>query len=419
MSRPPRAEAPPDLLVVGAGPAGLALAIRARQLGLSVTVLERSPRPPVDKACGEGLMPDGLARLAELGVVLPEGECAPFRGIRYVDGDTVADGTFPAATPGGEGGPPSGAGLGVRRTVLHRALADRAAEAGVALRWGVKATGLAAPAGAGEAPGVESDHGPLRGRVLVGADGLRSKVRRWAGLEGRSGSAPSGTPTPSGRGRGGPARFGVRRHFRLAPWSDRVEVHWAHRCEAYVTPVGPDLVGVAMLWSGDPASFDALLARFPAVARRLEGAPAASRDRGCGPLRQRPRGVVRGRIALVGDASGYLDAITGEGLSLAFHQAFALTEAARAASGGEAWDLRAYDRAHRRLRRLPEALIRLLLLAEGRPPLRRRTVRALAADPELFDRLLALHAGAVGLRELGPAGTLGLAGRLARRLALP
>ena len=381
-----------DLLIVGGGPAGLATAIRARQAGLGATVLDRS-RPPVDKPCGEGLMPDGLARLTELGVTLSPHESAPFRGIRYLDEHTVADGDF----PGGRSG--DGGGLGVRRTVLHRALVARAEAVGVDLRWGERATGIDIGP---EAVAVTTTDGVHRGRVLVGADGLRSRVRRWAGLE-----APE-EPGVSGRRR---ARFGVRRHFRLAPWSDRVEVHWTDGAEAYVTPVAPDLVGVAMLWSGETSGFDELLSRFPALAARLAGAPAASDDRGCGPLRQRPRAVVRGRIALVGDASGYLDAITGEGLSLAFHHAFALVDAVTAR------DLRRYARAHRRLRRLPEALIRLLLAVERRPALRRRTLRALAADPELFSRLLAVHARSAPVSEVGFGGALRLTGRLAWRLA--
>lgn len=394
-----------DLLVVGGGPAGLAVAIRARQAGLTATVLDRSS-PPIDKPCGEGIMPDGLARLAELGVSVAQEESAPFRGIRYLDGEAVAEGDFPGDGTGPAVGPPLG--LGVRRTVLHRALTARAEAVGVELRWGERATGLAPPAGGGpgEPPGVATDGGVLRGRFLIGADGLRSRVRRWAGLEGRA--AAPGDPH---------ARFGVRRHYRLAPWSDRVEVHWADGCEAYVTPAGPELVGVAMLWSGGTASFDGLLARFPALARRLAGAPTASRDLGCGPLAQRPRRVARGRIALVGDASGYLDAITGEGLSLAIHQAFALVEAVVAVEAGRARDLTPYERAHRRLRRLPEALIRLLLLAERRPWLRRRAIRALAADRALFDRLLGLHAGTVPVSVLGLSGTLRLGGRLAWRLA--
>lgn len=407
MSRSPGGPAGlPDLLVVGGGPAGLAVAIRARQAGLTATVLDRS-HPPVDKPCGEGIMPDGLARLDELGVVLPPEGSAPFRGIRYLDYDAVAEGDFPGDFPG-DGGAPA-AGLGVRRTVLHRALAERAEAAGVELRWGGRATGLEPPEGRarpGVGPGVVTGSGTLRGRYLVGADGLRSRVRRWAGLEGRA-------TEPGDRH----ARFGVRRHYRLPPWTDRVEVHWAERCEAYVTPVGPELVGVAMLWSGGPASFDQLLGRFPALRRRLAGAPAASRDQGCGPLAQRPRRVARGRLALVGDASGYLDAITGEGLSLAFHQAFALVETIGAIDAGRAGDLAPYERTHRRLRRLPETLIRLLLAAERRPWLRHRAVRALAADRELFERLLGLHSGTVALSALGAPGLLRLGGRLARRLA--
>mgnify|MGYP000355581156 CR=1 FL=1 len=80
----------PDLLIVGGGPAGLATAIAARLAGLTATVLDRS-RPPIDKPCGEGLMPAGVARLEALGVRLAEGAGRPFRGIRYRDGELVAD----------------------------------------------------------------------------------------------------------------------------------------------------------------------------------------------------------------------------------------------------------------------------------------------------------------------------------------
>src|SRR5579864_6112851 len=220
-----------DLLVIGGGPAGLATAIAARLAGMSVRVVERS-RPPIDKACGEGLMPDAVARLGELGVALAPGEGWRFRGIRYLDGETVAEGVFPRA-----------GGLGVRRLDLHRALARRAEELGVELCWGIAATGLA-PADWPAAPsaGACTDCSGLElaaARWVVGADGLRSRVRRWAGLE----TAPAPVHC---------RRFGVRRHFACRPWSDMVEVHWGPGCEAYVTPVGPRLVGVAMLWGGPP-----------------------------------------------------------------------------------------------------------------------------------------------------------------------
>ena len=173
-----------------------------------------------------------------------------------------------------------------------------------------------------------------------------------------------------------------------------------------MTPVAPRQVGVAMLWSGGPASFEELLGRFPALAARLAGAPEASRDRGAGPLEQRVRGVVRGRLALVGDASGYLDAITGEGLAVALHQAEAVADAMAAG------DLGRYAAAHRRIARLPEAMTRLVLAIERRPRLRRRVVRALAAEPALFSRLLGIHGRSLPARELGLDGALRLAWRL-------
>jgi flavin-dependent dehydrogenase len=440
------------------------VAIGARLAGATATVLDRRA-PPIDKACGEGLMPDGVAALARLGIEPAQLGGRPFRGIRYVDrGRDGGEGTEARGEfPGGAGR----GGLGVRRTRLHAALARRAAEVGVDARWGVTVRGLVrgdpaprrdggceiaredSPAGGrsgGDRFAVATDDGPLAGRWLVAADGLHSPLRRWAGLDG-----------PPARRR----RFGVRRHFRIAPWSDCVEVWWARGCEAYVTPVAADEVGVALLWSagetedpadgepsdddsaqaGPPASddppatppsasppraatwdppprsslrtparptFPRLLAAFPRLAARLAGAPAVSRDRGAGPLERRPRAVWRGNLALVGDASGYLDAITGEGLALAFHQAEALVEALR---GG---DLAPYAAAHRRLRRLPDAFIALLLAVERRPWLRRRMIRALAAEPALFSRLLGVHARSVPLAEFGVRGAARLAWGLAR-----
>jgi menaquinone-9 beta-reductase len=384
------ADAATDLLVIGGGPAGLATAIAARLAGMSARVLERA-RPPVDKACGEGLMPDAVARLGELGVELAPGEGWRFRGIRYLDGETVAEGVFPRA-----------GGLGVRRLHLHQALARRAAEVGVDLRWGVTVHGLApAPAAAmaGSSAGLvaaggHTDRSGLEmaaARWVIGADGLRSRVRRWAGLEG---------PPPRRR------RFGVRRHHACRPWSDMVEVHWGPGCEAYVTPVGPREVGVAMLWSDRKARFDDLLAHFPALAARLDGAPVTSRDRGAGPLLQRPRAVCRGNVALVGDASGYVDAITGEGLAVALHQSAALIDALAAG------DLAGYAGRHRRIGRLPDNLTSLLLAVERRPWLRHRMVRALAAEPALFSRLLGIHARALPPARLGIDGALRLVYRL-------
>lgn len=350
-----------DLIVVGGGPAGLAVALQARQAGLSVTVVDRA-EPPIDQPCGEGIMPDGLARLASLGVTLGPGDHRPFLGIRYLDGETVVEGRFPAEP-----------GWGVRRTRLHAAMVARAEAVGVDLRWGCTVTGLGSR-------GVLTEEGAIPARWWVGADGRLSRVRRWAGWE---------PPLPGLR------RFGVRRHYAVEPWAELIEVYWGERCEAYVTPVGPGEVGVAMLWSDGTASFDELLARFPSLSARLRDAEPTSRDRGAGPLACPVRTVAGQRLALVGDASGFVDAIAGEGLSLAFHQAFALVEAI------EAGDLSLYARAHRQIVRRPEWMTLALLVLERRPWLRRRWIRTLAGDPDLFSRLLALHVRSLGPRDFG------------------
>lgn len=364
-----------DVVVAGGGPAGLATAIGAAAAGFSTVVVEER-RPPVDRACGEGLMPDGAARLAELGVLLPPGHSMRFDGICYIDGPLRAEGRFP-----------DGRGLGIRRTVLHEAMRDRAERLGVELRWGSRVTGL-------RPDGIETDRGRVRGRFTVAADGRNSMVRRLAGLE-RS--------APPRR------RIGVRRHFAVHPWSTLVEVHWADDCEAYVTPVGDGLVGVALLCEHPVVRFDEWIGRFPELVDRLAGAAAASRDRGAGPFGRRCRRAVRGRLAMVGDAAGSLDPISGEGLSVAFHEARAVVESI--AAGG----LEGYAKAHRRIRRLPTILTGMLTLAVARPALRRRMMCALSSSGTLFDRLLAIGSRAMTPTILGREGVLSLAWELARR----
>jgi flavin-dependent dehydrogenase len=362
-----------DLVVVGGGPAGLVTAIAARERGLSVVVLDKRT-PPIDKACGEGLMPSGVRLLESLGVQVDPADRAPFSGIAWIDGELRAEADFP-----------EGEGLGIRRLHLHEALVGRAVEAGVELRWGQPVTGL-------RDGGVESAHGVVAGRWVIGADGLNSRVRAWAGLDG---------PLPARR------RFGQRRHFAVAPWSPRVEVHWAEGCEAYVTPVGRERVGVAVLYGGRKARFEERLAGFPELWDRLAAARPDSSVRAWGPLRRRARAVARAPVFLVGDASGYVDAITGEGLSLAFEQGLAL---ARCLAEGTP---RRYASLHRRIVRRPVALIEALLWIEQHPRLRRRLVAALSHNPEAFAQLLGLNDG-LPMLSLRPATLLRLAPALIR-----
>jgi flavin-dependent dehydrogenase len=327
-----------DLLVAGGGPIGLATALYAARAGIDVGVIE--PREGViDKACGEGLMPGAVAALTGLGVRL---DGHPITGIRYVDGTHRAEAPFR-----------HGDGRGVRRTSLHRAMREAVLTAGVetdprAVREVID----------------RGDHLLVDGeptRYLVAADGLHSPVRRMTGLD---------VPAATAR------RYGQRCHVDVDPWTSFVEVHWSASSEAYVTPVGPGRVGVAVLTT-QRRGFSDLIADFPGLVERLRGAPAPE-VRGAGPLRQQARHRVAGRVLLVGDAAGYVDALTGEGIALGVAQARAAVDALVAG------DPARYDRDSRRLSRRHELLTRGLLAATRRPGVRRRVVPAAAALPWVF-----------------------------------
>jgi menaquinone-9 beta-reductase len=357
-----------DVMVVGGGPAGLAAAIGAARQGLSVVLLERDALPR-DKPCGEGVMPPGVAVLERLGALgrIAASEMCPIRGVRYVQEDgRVLEGRLPGA-----------GGLGIRRTALSRALLEQA----VAVRVDVRAkTGVRAHRREPESVAVETDHGTLRARILVAADGLHSPLRRAEGLE------------ASVRG---PRRFGVRQHFARAPWTDFVEVHLSKGAEAYVTPCGPARLGVAFLWSDgavDPrAGLPELLERFPRLRGRLRGVPTDTESRGAGPFRQRARAWVRDRFVLLGDAAGYVDAITGEGISVALVAAEALASCLSEAvqANGDARQFVPYRRTAGRAFRTYAWTAQAVLGLARRPRLRTLAIIALSTQPRAFPWLLA------------------------------
>jgi len=321
----------------------------ARQEGLSVTVYE--PRPfPVDKACGEGLMHPALETLAALGIDGLPG--IDFLGIRYVDGQDSAEGRFRY-----------GPGRGVRRTVLQQALRDRAEAVGVNL----------IPRALTDWTQTDEhiEYEGSRARYLIAADGLNSPIRRALNLD-----APAK----------GPARLGLRRHFATPPWSEYVEVYWSEHAEAYVTPVGPNEVGVALLYRqdahppGEGTPWDRWLAAFPELSARLGSSD--ENVRGAGPFERRVRSVVSGRVLLIGDAAGYLDPITGEGIRLGLDTARSAVSAICADSP------RAHIKQCRQVTWRYWTLTSGLLFLRHRAWLRRRMIPTLRRWPALFSRIL-------------------------------
>ncbi len=352
-SRGPLFAAPDvDVIVVGGGPVGLAAAIEARMRSLSVVVVE--PRSSaIDKACGEGLMPGAVPALARLGVD-PQG--FPLRGVSYRDATRRVDHLFA-----------SGEGRGVRRTTLHAALHARA----VAL--GVQFADARVDSLSQDAEGVTV--AGIRGRYLLAADGLHSTVRRLVELE----RPAAGRVGPAARHFGfrqAGRRYGLRQHFVMEPESDLIEVYWTPTVEAYLTPVGDGVVGIAML-GRQGADFATSIAAIPQLERRIRGRETASTLRGAGPFHQRTTARVAGRVMLVGDASGYVDAITGEGIRVGLAQATAAIDCV-AADAPHRYE-RAWTSSTRDFRVLTGGLV-----AAANSPLRGAIVPAAARLPGVF-----------------------------------
>ncbi len=377
-----------DALIVGGGPAGLAAGIVLARGGAHTLVCERK-HLPADKACGEGVMPSGVAALERLQVTpcLRPGDYFPFKGICYrLPGGQTAVGNFR-----------QGSGWGIPRRTLSSTLLERAcALKSLEIREDVKIESCYRNGGRWW---VRVEDEWISPTLLVGADGLNSSVRKWAGLD---------APLKQWY------RWGVRQHFAIAPWSEYVEVHWGDGVEAYVTPCGERLIGVAFLWDrtrylrlpGGDALIPSLIERFPFLRRQLGNVTPCDAPLALGPMEQNVRGVVADGLLLIGDAAGYLDALTGEGISLALHAALALEPTvlpllrfARGCGGAlSAQALGEYARAHRAIVTPYYRFTRLALWLGCHQKLLNHSIRLLAVCPELFSLLLSYSMGSTFLR---------------------
>lgn len=360
-----------DVAVVGAGPAGIATAIAASLKGFRATVLDFR-KPPIDKPCGEGLLPEGVEALQALGIDVVAAGAYPFSGIRFSDEQSSVGARI------------AGRAYGLRRTLLHELLVRRATELGVQFMWGARVSTFGAN-------NLIADARSISFRWLVGADGQNSTVRKWAGL--RSPRRPH-------------SRFGFRRHYAIRPWSDFVEVYWGERCQVFVTPTAAEEVCVSLFTSDSNTRIERALSDLPALEIHLRGARPVTSEVGAVNVLARARAVARNNVALIGDASCAVDGIAGQGLSLAFQQALALGEALAAQR------LASYTAAHRRITASAIRMTQLLLLLDSSALVRRKALRLFAKNPSLFSRMMAAHTRAPGSEMLDARDVVGLGWRI-------
>jgi len=388
-----------DVAIVGAGPAGAAAAILLAEHGLDVVVLDRAalPRP---KICGEYLSPEAVRLLDRLGVLkaLDATGAAALTGMRI----TAPDGTSVVGRyrPFGAFRPYRQHAMGVTREVLDGALAERLRGLPLDLREqtrvsdviveGGQVVGLRAESRAQEALEV-------RARVIVGADGRHSVVAE---------------------------RLGCRRPHALQRLALVTYVRGVADCRelgeifvdppdyAILNPLAADRVNFSIVvplahaapWSRRLEDFMTARARqLPHLARRLEGAERVAPVRALGPLAHRVVEPRAGGVLLVGDAAGFYDPFTGEGIFTALRSAeLAASTIAQALRAGDvsAAALSAYARARRAAFAGKARVTRALQTVLGHRRLATWTCRALARRPGVLDALLGVFGDYVPPRAL-------------------
>ena len=367
-----------DVVVVGASLAGAATAIHLRRLGHTVTLLDRAAFPR-RKACGEGLFPSGLSALRDLGNfddVIATG--SPLHAVRFNAGPHAAIASL-------AGGP----GLGIRRELLDAALVDAARAAGVNVHTRTTVTGLRRRAGRVEA--VQTSDGLIPARAFVAADGLQSSLRRVAGLDAGAGS-----------------RYGVTAHVTLAAQPQPlVDIYFERGFELYLTPVGGHDVNVALLLRKSAMrpfagrvreTFSEMLQAHRAFDA---GFTATDTPMVAGPFRRRCSRAWRANLLLAGDAAGFYDGISGEGMSAALSSAPGAARAvSRYLATGKYDAFRAYDARRRALVRNSDILAAASLALSRYHPVATLAIRNLSRRPQTFTRLVAVSSGAAPLRSL-------------------
>jgi flavin-dependent dehydrogenase len=395
-------DVPHDVIVVGAGPAGAVTAALLAERGRRVLLLERS-KAPFEKICGEYLCPRAVENLERLGLT----RAIERRRPRQVDGMLIVapDGTEVEASFRGADGAPR-RGWSLPRPELDGALQDEARARGATLLFDATVsdvtceTGADAGNGGARAParvrvetrvGSETAPRSFTAAFVVGADGRFSCVARRLGLARPPRGRPRGVIHAWLRGTGcgqrGEMHFlGDDSYLGLDPLADgRLNVSLV--CDAErVTTAARERSGEAQL--------RAALSRTEALARRCAAATIAGEVRYLTPVRNDVASVIAPRALLVGDAAGFLDPMTGEGIHFAIAEAelaaATLTQALERGRGDDPRALKPYARAFARLRRGKSLLHPLLQELLRHPRLGNAIGARLSAAPAAAERLLSV-----------------------------
>jgi len=389
-----------DVAVVGAGPAGAAAAILLAEHGLDVIVLDRAELPRPRIVCGEYLSPEAARLLDRLGVLKAVDGlgAAPLAGMRI----TAPDGTVVVGRYRTVGGwrPYRQHAMGVSRATLDGALVERLRGLPVDLRERTRVVDVLVEHG--RVVGVRAEDGEqrtldVRARVVVGADGRASVVAQRLGCR---------RPHPL-------RRMALMTYVSgLADCRELGEIFVDPPDYAILNPIGPDRVNLGLVvplshaapWSGRLHDFLAARVRqLPHLARRLAGASRVAPIRALGPLAHRVAPPRAGGVVLTGDAAGFYDPFTGEGIFTALRSAELVAETIARALRSDDVSVRAlaaYERARRDAFRGKERVSRALQLIIGHRRLANFACRALSRRPAVLDALLGVFGDYVPPRAL-------------------
>jgi len=372
-----------DVAVVGAGPAGTAAALFAARRGYRVIVVDKQAFPR-DKPCGEGLMPGGRPVLRELELedAIVSGGAPPLHGIQF-----GLAGQPPVAVPFPEHAGEQ-AGLGIRRLTFDARLVDALGhDSHIQFHPQTEARDLRR--GDGGIASLITAAGEVRARVVVVADGLRSPFRHRLGW--------TVGPRP-------PYRYGIVAHWTMdAPVDPWVRITFDHGLEVYEGPVAGNQRMVGLLCYQDRMrEFGGRLeARYGEIARALRpalrDADLVGSVSAVGPFWHHASTVAQDRVFLIGDAAGFTDPITGEGIAAGLRQARAFAAALESVNPE-----RTYRQAHRRLTKDPRRVAALFLRLSRTPALVERAMRNHERAPQTLTTLLGIGFGYWGFNRITP-----------------